>query len=361
MEPKRVIPIEVRKDEIPSIRLKPEQIEEIHADEYSLTLFYATRIEPLSLEQIKRRFPEPEAKKAQAVLERYIRADLIHKTPEGKYYSNYPDHYINYSDYRYDALLESKKDQRIFDLMKEHTGKKIYWEKRSYFSIDAFFSEEQTKEIQDMFGEIRRKAKQFSSDNKGKAVDKLKFRRMKFYDMFFSIMLVTGMLFGLGQKASAGANPFVSLSRLIECNRQANEPVLMLTGGGNDPRARAIDQDDCLFQDVDYKTDVMPDDGHEPITIGPEGLDNTKKPAGGGHEPTKCGPRTTGGGHEPQGCEPPIVIEEMSYQSDECDWSRYANLLSYSAVEVCKRIAEIRLEPACMAEIRESCGKLGSK
>ena len=54
----------------------------LHSDEYSLTLFYATRIEALSLEQIKRKFPEPEAKKAQAVLDRYISTGLIHKTSE---------------------------------------------------------------------------------------------------------------------------------------------------------------------------------------------------------------------------------------------------------------------------------------
>jgi hypothetical protein len=37
-ESAKVVPAEV-----PSIRLSPEQIEEIHVDEYTLTLFYATR------------------------------------------------------------------------------------------------------------------------------------------------------------------------------------------------------------------------------------------------------------------------------------------------------------------------------
>ena len=86
--------------EVPTVRLLPEQIEEIHADEYSLKLFYATRIEPQTLAQIKRDFPEPEAKKAQSILDRFVRVGLVHVTVDGKYYSNYTENYINYASYR---------------------------------------------------------------------------------------------------------------------------------------------------------------------------------------------------------------------------------------------------------------------
>jgi hypothetical protein len=116
---------------VPSIKLSPEQIEEIHTDEYSLMLFYATRIEPLTIEQIKRKFPEPEAKKAQSVLDRYMSCGLIQRDAEGKYFSNYPvDAYLNYSDYRYDGTLETKKDQKIFEVMKENASSKSYWRDR---------------------------------------------------------------------------------------------------------------------------------------------------------------------------------------------------------------------------------------
>ncbi len=108
------------------IRLSPEQIEEIHTDEYSLLLFYATRVQPLSVAEIKKQFPEPEPKKVISVMERFVKAGLIHMTPEGKYYSNFPDNYINYSDYRYDSDLEAKKDSKVFRLMKEFTGNREY-------------------------------------------------------------------------------------------------------------------------------------------------------------------------------------------------------------------------------------------
>ena len=74
---------EMMKD-VPSVRLTPEQIEEIHADEYSLLLFYATRMQPMSLSEIKIRFVEKETKKAESVLDRFIKAGLVYKDEEEK-------------------------------------------------------------------------------------------------------------------------------------------------------------------------------------------------------------------------------------------------------------------------------------
>ncbi len=118
-------------EEVKNIRLQPEQIEEINTDDYSLLLFNATRVEPLSLNQIKKHFPEPSSKKAKSVMDRFIECGLVHTNSEGKYYSNYPDHYIDYSLYRYDSILETKKDAKVFDLMKENCSSKGYWKDKS--------------------------------------------------------------------------------------------------------------------------------------------------------------------------------------------------------------------------------------
>ena len=175
--------------DLPNVRLSAKQGEEIHADEYSLKLFYATRICPMTLEEIKTRFPEPSPGKAQSVLDRYVDCDLVHKTEDGAYYSNYPDNYINCSNHKYDKAIEAQKDAKIFKIMKKHSGDKKYWETRSYFSIDSFFTEDQTQELQAMFKDIRYKAKQFAHRNaQNKRIDGLKFRRLKFYDMILSVL-----------------------------------------------------------------------------------------------------------------------------------------------------------------------------
>lgn len=264
------------KAEVPSIRLSPDQIEEIHADEYSLSLFYATRMEPMSLAEIKVQFPEPESKKAESVMERYLKSALVHLTPDGKYYSNYPENYINYSHYRYDAELEARKDAKVFQIMKEQTGKAEFWKNKTYFSMDAFYSEEQSKELLKMFHAIRFKAKEFSNENaKKKSIKNLMFRRMKFFDMTFAILLA--LFFGFSNNASAvsgaggndphGMMSFASLDRGFRAARS----------GGNDPSMMAM------------------------LDISHSGTDTTG--GGGGHDPdqnlnreiNECG----GGGHDP--------------------------------------------------------------
>ena len=228
-------------NEVPSVYLSPEQIEEIHVDEYSLMLFYATRIEPLSLLEIKRKYPEQEAKKAQSVMDRFLKAELIHITREGKYYSNYPENYINYSQYRYDSDLEARKDGKVFQTMKEQTKKSIFWQDKFYFSIDAFFSEEQSEELLDLLKEFRRKAKIYSNENmKSKSVGGLKFRRIKLYDMFFSMLFAVLCGFGFSSESYAGGNdPTGAAKANFVASSMAVDDALLLElmnpGGGHDP------------------------------------------------------------------------------------------------------------------------------
>lgn len=234
--------------DVPNVRLSPEQIEEINSDDYSLTLFYATRMQPMSLSEIKRQFVEPETKKAESVMERLLKVGLIHKTDDGKFYSNFPDNYVNYSNYRYDGDLETKKDSKVFQLMKEHTGKKEYWKDKSYFSIDAFFSEEQSREIQEMLKEVKLKAKQFSNENDKVEIKGLKFRRFKFYDMFwaFALFALTFSLTSLQPSSSAfarsGGNDPVGLS-FISKNSRIIDTAKISGGGGNDPTANVMHTD----------------------------------------------------------------------------------------------------------------------
>jgi hypothetical protein len=282
--------------DLPSIRLSPEQIEEIHADEYSLMLFYATRVEALTLGEIKRRFPEPTPQKAHSVLKRYVECGLVHINNEGRYYSNYPDNYINYSDYKYDADLEAKKDAKIFELMKEYTGQPEYWATRSYFSNDSFFTQEQTQELKDMFTAIKYKAKQFSNENsKNGKVNGLKFRRLKFYDMILG-MLFAVLLFSLpAPQAMAGNDPGgpaimrltniapIQVDDLID--RMLTSRDILAAGGGNDPGNLITFTEPRLMAKVwNSSFEVQAGGGHDP---GGRNSKDGKDRAGGGHDPGK--------------------------------------------------------------------------
>lgn len=265
--------------EVPSIRLSPEQIEEIHADEYSLSLFYATRMEPLSLLEIKKQFPEPESKKAQAVLDRFLKVSLVHITPEGKYYSNYPENYINYSNYRYDSDLEARKDSKVFQIMKEQTGKSEFWKDKTYFSMDAFYSDEQSKELLEMFKQIKLKAKEFANQNaKKKAIKGLRFRRMKFYDMTFALLFAFLMSAFVPNQSFAGGNDPLRAQILRDAQELAKASA---SGGGNDPTGAMK---------------VIALAGHSEIAVS-----ENPNCGGGGHDPEeeKCDIVVGGGGHDP--------------------------------------------------------------
>lgn len=283
--------------EVPNIRLLPEQIEEIHTDEYSLTLFYATRIAPMSTAELKRDFPEPEPKKAQSVMDRYVKAGLVHITSDGKYYSNYPENYINYSHYRYDNDLEARKDSKVFRLMKEFTGNKEYWKDKTYFSMDAFYSDEQTAELLEMFLQVKLKAKHYANENaKKKSTKGLKFRRIKFYDMKFALILTMFLsLFGMmkGTPALAGGNDPITRASFRHYDPQEVTDILRgakVMGGGNDPTTMSD-----RARPKQLSKPVL-DDG----TNGPTG--------GGGHDPTWYDPNN--GGHDPN---PPRYLNQHPF------------------------------------------------
>ncbi len=262
--------------EVPSIRLAPEQIEEIHADEYSLTLFYATRIEPMSVADIKREFPEPEPKKAQSVMDRFVKVGLVHITTEGRYYSNYPDNYINYSHYRYDNDLEARKDSKVFRLMKEFTGNKEYWKDKTYFSMDAFYSQEQTNELLEMFRQIKLKAKAYANENaERKSTKGMKFRRMKFYDMNFAILLAFFIsclgLIGPNSAFAGGNDPHIRAAMLFD--RQGTLDLIARSGGGNDPTGAVA---------VNSYVHLASTMGVFSASAG----EQPGNPGGGGHDPT---------------------------------------------------------------------------
>lgn len=302
--------------EVPNIRLSPDQIEEIHSDEYALTLFYATRVQPLSVAEIKKQFPEPEPKKAVSVLERFVKVGLVHITQDGNYYSNYPENYINYSNYRYDSDLEAKKDAKVFRLMKEFTGNKEYWKNKSYFSMDAFYTEEQTKELQEMFRQIKIKAKDYANENaKKKSIKDLIFRRLKFYDMTFSILLGFFLVLGFLEPAKAGGND-PTIMRAMAYQEYISERAAVETmrvGGGNDPTAQILKSPVEAFWLMQpggnsdggsgaqlYKANfdgLAP--GNETLVPGLGEDDDGSRDGGGGHDPTCWPPRTGGGGHDP--------------------------------------------------------------
>ncbi len=293
--------------DVPSIRLSPEQIEEIHADEYSLTLFYATRMQALSLNEVKRHFPEPEPKKAQSVMERYLKAGLIHKTDDDKYYSNYPENYINYSHYRYDCDLEAKKDAKVFQIMKEQTGKLDFWKDKSYFSMDAFYSDEQTRELQKLFTEIKVKAKNYANENaKKKSIKGLTFRRLKFFDMAFSflICLILGLGFSSPSNALAGGNDPIGVAAL---GWDVVAFEVARAGGGNDPTGVMSIAASSIASDDDCRG----------CSTG-----------GGGHDPNETDPDFGGGGHDPG--------DERNDTNESCTFEFDGQIVTVHNARVCK-------------------------
>jgi len=319
----------VNPTEVPSIRLSPEQIEEIHVDEYTLTLFYATRVQPMTLNEIKKQFAEPEPKKAQSVLDRFIKVGLIHITPEGAYYSNFPDNYINYSHYRYDGDLEARKDAKVFEIMKEFTGKTEFWKDKTYFSMDAFYSKEQSDELLEMFKAIKLKAKEFANENaQKKSIDGLKFRRMKFYDMTFAILMAFMVMLGVSPKSYAGGNdPVIAMFKASPVVALNFLNTARFAGGGNDPTAMMnISNPIGLYA---LSSNVPPGN------IG-----------GGGHDPNGGRDPVGGGGHDPTN--PPTVGAACFFEYD-------GQYLAISSKRTCKLKNLIDFMNACGDSDHPSC------
>lgn len=319
----------VNPTEVPSIRLSPEQIEEIHVDEYTLTLFYATRVQPMTLNDIKKQFAEPEPKKAQSVLDRFIKVGLIHITPEGAYYSNFPDNYINYSHYRYDGDLEARKDAKVFEIMKEFTGKTEFWKDKTYFSMDAFYSKEQSDELLEMFKAIKLKAKEFANENaQKKSIDRLKFRRMKFYDMTFAILMALMVMLGVSTKSYAGGNdPVIAMFKVNPVVALNFLNTARFAGGGNDPTAMM----------------------NIPNPIGLYALTSNVPPGnvgGGGHDPNGGRDPVGGGGHDPTN--PPTVGAACFFEYD-------GQYLAINSKRTCKLKNLIDFMNACGDSDHPSC------
>lgn len=319
----------VNPTEVPSIRLSPEQIEEIHVDEYTLTLFYATRVQPMTLNDIKKQFAEPEPKKAQSVLDRFIKVGLIHITPEGAYYSNFPDNYINYSHYRYDGDLEARKDAKVFEIMKEFTGKTEFWKDKTYFSMDAFYSKEQSDELLEMFKAIKLKAKEFANENaQKKSIDRLKFRRMKFYDMTFAILMAFMVMLGVSPKSYAGGNdPVIAMFKANPIIALNFLNTARFAGGGNDPTAMM----------------------NIPNPIGLYALTSNIPPGnvgGGGHDPNGGRDPVGGGGHDPTN--PPTVGTACFLEYD-------GQYLAINSKRTCKLKNLIDFMNACGDSDHPSC------
>ena len=136
---------------------------------------------------------------------------------QSRYVTRYPNKYVNYGEYRYDALLETRKDRAIFDKMKDHFGDKEFWGENSYFSIDYFFTDEQTQELKKLFDQIKEKARAFAVENKGKDPGDMKFRQIKYYNMTLSIILIASLMLFVASMMGPTAFAF--------------------GGGGNDPTA----------------------------------------------------------------------------------------------------------------------------
>ncbi len=320
---------QVKPVEVPSIRLSPEQIEEIHVDEYTLTLFYATRVQPMTLNDIKKQFAEPEPKKAQSILDRFIKVGLIHITTEGAYYSNFPDNYINYSHYRYDGDLEARKDAKVFEIMKAFTGKTEFWKDKTYFSMDAFYSKEQSDELLEMFKAIKLKAKEFANENaQKKSIDGLKFRRMKFYDMTFAILMAFMVMLGVSPKSYAGGNdPVIAMFKANPVVALNFLNTARFAGGGNDPTAMMnISNPIGLYA---LSSNVPPGN------IG-----------GGGHDPNGGRDPVGGGGHDPTN--PPTVGAACFFEYD-------GQYLAINSKRTCKLKNLIDFMNACGDSDHPSC------
>jgi len=280
---------DLRPGEPATVNLDPCQVEEIHADDYSLLLFSATRIEPLSISEIKHQFPEPNPRKAQSVMDRFVSVGLVHVTKEGKYYSNYPHDYVNWGKYRYEADIEARKDAKVFQLVKDFFGIKSYWQNKVYFSLDAFFTPEQSEELKEMIFQLKVKAKQYANENaKAGKLSDMKFRRIKFYDMvfgfLFAILLSFGAIDNSYARGGSGTDP-------VSFKPSEETSMMFAVGSGTDAKIRqAIDE--CLSDsDVRLMKAVDVDQGgggHDP-TEGPGRRMMEYKPSGNG---------TGGGGHD---------------------------------------------------------------
>lgn len=114
--PHKVFPEKPSDDprDIPCVRLNADQVVEITADDYSLKIFNLTRIKPVSVSEIISIEPEPESGDAGETIQRFLRVGLLQEVSDGRFYSKFPENYVNFTDHPYDEEFESDKDIRSF-------------------------------------------------------------------------------------------------------------------------------------------------------------------------------------------------------------------------------------------------------
>ena len=181
---------------------------EINYSHYTLKVFHATRIQKLSLRAVLENFGEPVEGAALTTLQRFVDVGLIYRDEEGGYFSNYPNHYVNFSNYRFDKELEAQKDAEVFERVKSHAGDREYWKGQTYFSQDGYMSKEHRDIINSKLVEVKELAKKFCEEDKmKKSIIGLVFCRLKFFNMKWAIVLMA-MMFSMisADKALAGGS-----------------------------------------------------------------------------------------------------------------------------------------------------------
>lgn len=201
------------------------QAAKVYASETSLKLYHLTKNHPQSLDELRAHFPTESAAEIKQILQGFIDASILKLSPSGRYEFLLPNTYLNFSKFRFNGQVEEKKDRSIFNLMKEHAGDRSFWEDQDYFTMDAFLTPEQAKEISQQLDIVREKAKLFANQNHGKEPTTMNFRRIKFYNMIFGIAALLLLPFtALGQLATTGFDqPLL------------NSPISIIGGGGDDP------------------------------------------------------------------------------------------------------------------------------
>jgi len=128
---------------------------------------------------------------------------------------------------------------------------------------------------------------------KKKSVKGLKFRRIKFFDMFFALALFL-LVGGFASKSYAGNDP---ITKIVYENPEEALELLHLAnvGGGNDPTSRST---------VSYSVGAgtLGGGGHDPRPVPPGN-------GGGGHDPAKGNPSRSNRGGDSYDPVRPCVME----------------------------------------------------
>ena len=161
-----------------------QKSELINADEYTLLLFSAIRIESMTLLEIKRRYPEPNHKKADTALRCLVDGGLVKLNSNSKYESVSKAPFVSFEAFAYCEQKQLGAVESVFTEFYKNQRNRSHWNNRSFFSLTGFFTEEQTKALMAYHHKIEDLAIQFGEENLEKGSLKgLTYRRMLTYDM----------------------------------------------------------------------------------------------------------------------------------------------------------------------------------